>query len=118
MLVAIRSRSEASVDIATEQQDEFDNKNIILSHTTLISTLRAVHECCRKNQKALTLMEVLEKRQGQYCCLQVKCSVCNLKIHVDENPDCADNCFREHKLDNRRMAFAADCVGLNFEQLS
>ena len=89
------------------------NKNVILSGTALLNTLNAVHNC----GNSLSLYDAPTKKQGHYHCLRVKCDKCKLDLSVDENPNKNDVCFREHKLDNRRMAFAADCVGLDYNDL-
>lgn len=91
----------------------FENKNVLLSSAALINTLNAVHNC----DGELIITEDLSKKQGHYRRLNVKCSSCDVDYFVDEEPLKKEVSFREHKLDNRRMAFAADCVGLDFNDL-
>ena len=91
--------------------------NVFLTGKMLLNTLRAVHPCCKENSECLQVKDNPEMKQGHFRCLKVLCSKCDLDIYVDEDPQRDSFSFREHKLDNRRFAFGADCVGLDFESL-
>ena len=91
--------------------------NVFLTGKMLLNTLRAVHPCCVEDSECLEIIEIPEQRQGHFRCLKVKCRSCSLDIFVDDEPHRSGYSFRERKLDNRRFAFGADTVGLDFEQL-
>ena len=50
--------------------------------------------------------------------MKVKCNSCDLDIYVADNPRKVGASFRENKIDNRRFAFASNCVGLDYHQLA
>ena len=93
------------------------DSNQILSSSTLLATFKALHQCCKTNDQCLKLYET-SQGQGHYRCLKVECTKCKLDIFVDDDPHKEGVYFREHTHDNRRFAFAASCVGMDFNELS
>ena len=93
------------------------SKAFCLTGNELLATLKKVHWCCQTSSDCLRLVEVEEERSGHVRALKVICSNCNLNTYVDENPERKATSFRESVTTNRKYAFAADCAGMDFEQL-
>ena len=92
-------------------------KSFHLTGNELLATLQKVHWCCQTSPDCLRLVELEEERSGHMRALKVICRDCNLDTYVDSNPERKATTFRESVTTNRKFAFAADCAGMDFEQL-